>query len=227
VSLGLAVIGVAVVAGALIAVSALESRVAILGLVLALVAAPLVTAGPPAPLPLAVRLVAAILAGYLLWVAVRPVPARTAGSRLGWPAELLLAGTAAVVGWAALDGPGVAAGGPREAGAAALAVGVLALGPLLGRADALQMGIGAALAITATELLRVGVAGAPSPLEELSVAVVVVAAAGAAALLARAAVVANGSLDVTAHRAAAARPAAGVAEPQPQPAPRLASRPRR
>lgn len=220
---GLAVIGVAVVAGAVVAVSARESRVATLGLVLALVSAPLVGSGPPALLPLAARLVAAILAGYLLWVAVRRVPAATDGSRIGWPAESLLAAAAAVIGLAA----GAAArNGPAEAIATALALAVVAAGPLVARGDALQTGLGLALGVTALELLRVGLAGPASALEQLVVAALVVAAAAASALLARAAVAVHGSLDLDARPVGGARRAA-VAPPDTRGTPAVAARPGR
>jgi membrane protease YdiL (CAAX protease family) len=61
----LAGVAIVVIVGAIVAGSARNARTAILGLVVALVAAPLLADPPAAPLGLAARLVAAVLAGYL------------------------------------------------------------------------------------------------------------------------------------------------------------------
>jgi hypothetical protein len=66
---GLAALAVAVVAGGIIAVSSREARVAVLGLILAGVTAPLIGDPLPDPLALASRVIAMVLGGYLLWVA--------------------------------------------------------------------------------------------------------------------------------------------------------------
>lgn len=200
----LAVIGIAVVAGAVVAVSAHEGRASVLGLVLALVAAPLVVAPLPAVLPLAGRLVAAILAGYLVWIALRTAPghARTRGSRLGWPVEALVAAAAAVVGYGV---GGVGAGGVPEATAVGLALAVLAVPPLV-RADGLQIGSGALLLVTAVELLRAGLAGPPSPLEQLVTGGLIAAIGAAMAILVDAAVATGGSLELGDRPPGGARP---------------------
>lgn len=200
----LAVIGIAVVAGAVVAVSAHEGRASVLGLVLALVAAPLVVAPLPDVLPLAGRLVAAILAGYLVWIALRTAPghARTRGSRLGWPVEALVAAAAAVVGYGV---GGVGAGGIPEATAVGLALAVLAVPPLV-RADGLQIGSGALLLVTAVELLRAGLAGPPSPLEQLVTGGLIAAIGAAMAVLVDAAVATGGSLELGERPPGGARP---------------------
>ena len=205
----LAVIGVAVLAGAVVAVAAREGRVTVLGLALALIAAPLVVAPPPAVLPLAGRLVAAILAGYLLWVAVRHAPAhgRTHGSRLGWPVESLIAGAAATVGFG-IGGTGT---GVPEAMAVGLALTAVAIPPLV-RGDALQVGVGAMLLVTAVEVLRVGVAGPPSPLEHVVASGLLVAVAAGVAKLVDAAVATGASLELGERGPGAARPVDGGAE---------------
>ena len=95
----LAGVAIVVIVGAVVAGSARNARTAILGLVVALVAAPLLADPPAAPLGLAARLVAAVLAGYLLWVATRGPAARTGGTLVGWPTEAFLAIAAAVVGY--------------------------------------------------------------------------------------------------------------------------------
>jgi len=95
----LAGVALVVIVGAVVAGSAKNGRTAILGLVVTLVAAPLLADPPAAPLGLAARLVAAVLAGYLLWVATRGPAARTGGTLVGWPTEAFLAIAAAVVGY--------------------------------------------------------------------------------------------------------------------------------
>lgn len=216
----LAVIGVAVLAGAVVAVAAHEGRPAVLGLILALVAAPLVAAPLPAALPLAARLVAAILTGYLLWVAMRAAPAhgRTRGSRLGWPVEALFAAAAAVVGFG-LGGAG--AGGVPEAMSVGLALTALAIPPLV-RGDALQIGVGTALLVTAVEVLRVGVAGPASALEHLVASALLAAIGITTALLVDASIATGASLEVADRRPGGARPAdEGIEPARPWYRPRL------
>ncbi len=65
-------LAVAAVVGGIAAVSAREPRTAVVGLALVAIATPLIVDPFPQPLPLAARLVAAILAGYLLWAALVP-----------------------------------------------------------------------------------------------------------------------------------------------------------
>jgi hypothetical protein len=208
VNAGLAVIGVAVVAGAVVAVSAHEGRAAVLGLVLALIAAPLVVAPLPAALPLAARLVAAILAAYLVWIALRNAPghAPTRASRLGWPVEGLVAAAAAVVGFGV---GGAGAGGVPEAMPVGLALAALAVPPLF-RPDGLQVGLGAMLLVTAVEVLRAGLAGPPSALEQLVTGGLVAAIGAAMAILVDASVATGGSLELGERPHGGARP---VAEP--------------
>jgi hypothetical protein len=216
VNLLLAAAAIVVVAGGVIAVSWRESRPAILGLTLAAVAAPLVADPLPDTLPLAARLVGAILGGFLLWVAVRGQPA-TRGSRLGWPVEGLLAAAAAVAGFGAIGivAPGPAADvlvgaeravvAPREALAAGFATGALAIGPIFAGRDVLRLGTGLVLAVLAAQLVRVGLAGSPSGLEQIVTAGLTVVVAGAAASLAANAVQSGDRLEPS----AAPRPAAG------------------
>lgn len=190
----LAALAVAVVACGVIAVSAREARVAVLGLVLCAVMAPLIGTALPGPLVLAARLVAAILAGYLLWVAVRRQPT-TRGSLLGWPVEALAAAAAAVAGFGAAGFAGPA-GGPREAEAVAFALAYLALAPLVVGRDVLRLGIGLVLVVLAASVGRVALAGSPSELEQLVLSAVTVAVAGAAATIAIQTVRLSAGLDV-------------------------------
>ncbi|MFL5679001.1 MAG: hypothetical protein ACJ77B_00200 [Chloroflexota bacterium] len=191
---GLAALAVAVVAGGVIAVSARESRVAVLGLTLCGITEPLIGDPFPGPLPLAARLVAAILAGYLLWVAVRHQP-MTRGSRLGWPVEALGAAAAGVAGYAAAGFAGPAAG-PAEALAAAFALGYLAIGPVVVGNDTLRLAVGLMLVVLAGSVGRVALGGSPPALEQLVLAGLIVAVAGAAGTIAATAVRRGTGLEV-------------------------------
>jgi hypothetical protein len=208
---GLAVLAVAIVAGGVIAVSAREARVGVLGLTLCTVTAPLMGGSLPEPLPLAARLVAAVLAGYLLWIAVRRQPV-TRGSTLGWPVEALLAAAAGVAGFAASGFAGPA-GGPPEAEATAFALAALAVGPLLVGRDILRLAIGLVLGILAGSVGRVALAGSPAPLEQLVLAALTVAVAGAAGTIARGSIRSGSGLELQVSRKPAAGPGDGGTEP--------------
>lgn len=179
----LAALAVVVVTGGVVAVSAREARAAVLGLTVCAVTAPLLADPPPGPLPLAARLVAAILAGYLLWISVRDRPL-TRGSRLGWPVEALLATAAAVAGLGASGFAGPA-GGPPEAEAAAFALGALAIGPILRSGDVFRLAVGLVLAVLAAGVGRVALAGTPAPLDQLVIAGLTMVLAAAVGTIAR------------------------------------------
>jgi hypothetical protein len=196
---GAAILGLA---GAVTAVSARESRAALLGLTVALAAMPFVAEPLPEIQGLALRVVSAALASYLLWMVVRDHGADVGGSRLGWPAEALLATAAAVVGVsvaiviinATPIVPGAGAGGldgamagvapaaiPTAAGAALL---TLATTPVIVPRVPVRLGLGLILLVQGVTLLRTGLAGTPSALEELAISAAILAiAAGVAALV--------------------------------------------
>ena len=181
-----------VIGAAVVAVSAREARTVILALAIALLVSPVITDPVAAPLGLAARLVGAILGSYLLWIAARDDPAlrlahaTTTGSRIGWPAELLVAAAAAVVGVGA-HGLGAPAGGSEIASAAGFAVAALAVLPVLTGRDLLRIGIGCLLLVDAGLLVRTGLGGTPGALEQLLAAALLVAIAASAAALGRAA----------------------------------------
>ena len=218
-NLWLAVLAVAVVAGGVVAVSSRETRAAVLGLTVSGITAPLLADPLPAPLPLGARLVAAILAGYVLLISIRARPV-TRGSRLGWPVEALLAASAAVAGLGAA-GFGGPAGGPAEAEAAAFALGALAIGPILRGADVFRLAIGLVLAILAASVGHVALAGTPSALDEIVVGGLTIVLAAAVATIAHAQARTDPSVTTTAfrvplaalagrHLTASSTPAAGV-----------------
>jgi len=109
----------AVLAGAVVAVSAREARASLLGLLVVLLASSLLTDPLPGPLPLAARIAAALLAARLISISIRGLDRPTAGSRLGWPVEALAALAAGVVGFGT-HGLGATPLGPALASAAFL-----------------------------------------------------------------------------------------------------------
>lgn len=176
----LAGVALAVVLGAIVATSARNARAAVLGLVLALVGASFVADPLPDSLGLGARLIGAVLAGYLLWVASRGGDARTGGSRLGWPAEFLVAGAAAAAGYGSHVSSGLG-DGPAVAQAAGFALAAMAVGPIVNGRDALRTGIGLLLFLAGAILVRSALAGNPAALEQLVIAGLVAVLGGAVA----------------------------------------------
>ena len=176
-------VALAVIAGAVVAGSARNGRTAILGLVVTMVGAPLLADPPAAPLGLAARLVAAVLAGYLLWVATRGHGVRTGGTLVGWPTEAFLATAAAIVGYAS-HGLGAPGGGPPLAAAAGFALAALAILPVLNGRDILRIGVGLMLLLTGALLVRTSLGGTPTELEDILSAGLVATLGGAVAILA-------------------------------------------
>ena len=179
----LAGVALAVVVGAVVAVSARNARAAILGLVVSLVFGPLVADPTGQPLGLAARLVGSILAGYLLWIATRGTGIRTGGSRLGWPTEVLVAAAGAVVGYGS-HGLGAPAVGPALAQAAGFAVAALSIAPIANGRDVVRVGTGLILLTSGAILVRTALGGTPEPLEQVMIAGLIAALGGAVAVLA-------------------------------------------
>lgn len=185
----LAMVALAVVGGAVAVVAARDTRTVVLALAVTLVASPLLADPLATPLGLAARLVGAILATYLLWVVARErggvgmLPSPTGGSRIGWPAEILVAAGAGVVGFAA-HGLGAPAGGPPLVSAAGFAVAALAVVPVVSGRDVIRVGTGLLLLIDAALLVRSALGGTPGDLEQLITAAMLIVLAGAVAALA-------------------------------------------
>jgi hypothetical protein len=185
----LAVVALAVIGGAVVVVAARDTRTVLLALAVTLVASPLLADPLASPLGLAARLVGAILATYLLWVVARDRvrggahSTPTGGSRIGWPAEILIAAGAAVVGFAA-HGLGATAGGPPLASAAGFAVAALAVVPVASGRDVIRVGTGLLILIDAGLLVRGALGGTAGELEELITAATLIVVAGAVAALA-------------------------------------------
>ena len=178
----LAGVALAVVVGAVVAGSARNARTAIFGLVITMVGVPVLADPLPEPLALAARLVAALLAGYLLWVAARGHRVRTGGSLVGWPTDAFLAMGAAVVGYGS-HGLGAPAAGPELAAAAGLALAALAVLPVVTGRDILRVGLGLMLLLSGALLIRTSLGGTPDPLEQLVTAGLVATLGGAVAIL--------------------------------------------
>ena len=189
----LATVALVVVAGTVVAVAFRDPRVAILGLAVVLIGSPVLTDPLPAVLGLAGRIVGAILAAYLLWIAVRDrnrirgSTIVTGGSRIGWPAETLMAASAFVVGLAA-HGLGAPALGSPLSSAAGFAVAVLAVSATITGSDVIRVGIGSLLLLDGALLVRAGLGGTPDQLEQLITTGVLIVVAASVASLVRAAV---------------------------------------
>jgi hypothetical protein len=176
-------------------VTARDARTTLLGLLVVLLGAGLIADPLPGPLPIAARIVAAIIACRLLAAAVRGDGVVTNGSRLGWPTEVLAAIAAGIVGLGT-HGLGAAPGGPAEAQAAGFAVGAIAVAPIVSGRDVLRLGIGALLLLVGASLVRVGLAGTPSDLEQLVVSGLVIGLGGAVAVIVAGSRAAVGGLEI-------------------------------
>lgn len=213
---------VTVVAGAIVAVSSRDARVAILGLGLTLIGAPLLADPVPDPLSLAARVVAAVLTLELLWITVRATTSASRGSLVGWPVEALAAAAAFAVG------AGVGSGLPIEAtalGAAgtgstpvivggAFSLVALAVTPLVHGRDVLRLGLAAILLLTGGTTLSSGLAGPPGSLGQLVIAGLTVALGAAVGALCTNAFAARGDLEAGGRRAGAGgRPGPRQARP--------------
>ena len=194
-NVALAGLACVVVAGAVVAVSARETRAALLGLLVSLLAASLLADPLPGPLPIAARLASAFLGCRLIAVSIRNLEEPTSGSRLGWPVDILAAVAAAVIGFGThgLGAPGL---GPAEAQAAGFALGVLAASPIVSSRDVFRLGVGAILLLLGGLLVRVGIGGTPSELEQLVTSGLVVGLGGAIGFVILGARAAVGSLVV-------------------------------
>ncbi len=201
----LAAAAFALVIGAVMAVSAREGRVAVLGLVIALVATPLVADPLPSVPALAIRLTAAILAAYLVRSALHGGPTVTLGSHLGWPVHVVQAATAAVIGYgiATAGTFAVAPSGPPDGAlptvvplglAAAAAVLVLAFEPIALARDGLRLGIGLLLALSAVSVAASAVLGQADALAQIVVAASTATIAAGTAVVCIGATAASGDL---------------------------------
>jgi hypothetical protein len=177
VSVLLVAVALVAIGGALVAVTARDARLALGGLVIALAATPFLADPLPELAPLAARIVAALLGGYLLFIVLRETTVLTRGSLIGLPAEAFAAAAAFIIG-VGTSGLGSTALGPAEAQGAGFALAIL---------------------VTGAELVRAGLAGTPSALEQLMAAGLTVGLLGSVAVLCANAVTATGRLTLDAE----------------------------
>ena len=186
----LAAVAIVTIGGAILAVTARDVRATLLGLLLVLLGAPLVADPWPGPIAILIRIAASLLAIRLISIGLRG-DAATSGSRIGWPAELLFAAAAAVVGFGS-HGLGAVGLGPAAAQGAGFAPVVLAAAPLFTGRDALRVAVGAVLVLVAASLIRAGLDRARTDAEQLVEALLTVALGGAVAVIVSAARAAGG-----------------------------------
>ena len=195
-----------VAAGAVAAVAAATPRIAVLGLLLALVGSAYVADPLPGPLALGARLAGTTLGLYLVWIALRRAPATVPAALVGWPGAAAIAVAAFLAGWlgagtlgttlgaGSADGPGLGsigtalvAGSPvaRAALSAAVAVAAVAIPQVLLARDTLRLGVGLLLLLTAASLTTNALVGRPDDVAALGVGLLAAfAGAGVAAVIA-------------------------------------------
>ncbi len=173
--------GVAI-AGAVLAVLATDTRLTTGATWAALLAAAFIADPLPQTLGLAARVLAAGLAGYLLWTSMRQAAPLLGPLRLAGRGEAAFVLAAAAVGILA-DGVTSEALGPTAALAAGAALLVAGLDLLVFGDDGLRLGSGALLALTGASLVLVELGGTPGSGLEAGLAVATVAVAGAGAWL--------------------------------------------
>ena len=212
----LVILAVIVTAAAVVATSAREPRLAALGMVVTIVGAAYVTEPLPGIVALAARLAGSVLAGYLVWVALRGAPPPTVGWQVGWPGAAAVAIAAFAIGWLASgtiatavaqasgSGPSVGAAAALEAGSpvpraafgAALALFALAAAPVLVGRDVLRLGLGLLILLAAAGLLRnVMSVGTDGPVELALAVLTALIGAAVAAVVGRSLAV-HGDLDL-------------------------------
>lgn len=197
----LVVAAILAVGGALVAVTGRDVRVALGGLVVSLAAAPFLANPLPAAPELVVRVAAVLFAGEALHIILRDTSVSTRGTLAGLPAEGLAAAAAFVIGYGT-SGLGSLPLGPAEAQAAGFAMAVIAVGPIVRGSDVFRLGVALAILITGAELIRVGLSGTPSPLEQLATASLTIGLLGTVGVLCSRTVQATGHLtldDESAH----------------------------
>jgi len=179
--IGLAMVGALVaIGGSLAAVVARDSRLVALGLLTAMVAAPIASSPEPGYLTLVFRFLGAVLAAYLLWTATRSRSIDSEGTGVGVIAELAVAAAAFCVGWFAIPVKPLA--GPLAAQAAGFALVGLAIVPLTSR-NVLRAGTAVVILGLGLNFLLVAWIGPASSLQQIVTTALLVGVAGATSLL--------------------------------------------
>jgi hypothetical protein len=172
--------GLVVVAAAAVAVTLTDGRAVAAGLLVALAVSPFATEPLPGPLEIAARLVAALLAAYVLWIVMKGGGVNSEGSAIGVAAELAVAAAAYTAGW------WVEPVRPLQAPVAEQATGfalvALAILPLAG-SNVLRAGIGVMLiALGASLVMQTWLGPAPA-LAQLALTALLLAIPAALSLL--------------------------------------------
>ncbi len=184
--------------GATAVVRTTDARLATLGTTLCLLVAPLVADPLPGAQVLAVRVTAALLAGFLLLLPVRRAAPLLGSLRLGGTGEAAFVGGAFLVGLLAGSVTSEAQG-PVAALAAGLALLVAGVVLLASVEDGVRLGDGALLALTGAALLGTALAGTPNAPSQAALALATVAVGASAAWLSLAAIGVRGELRVEAR----------------------------
>lgn len=179
ISLALAAAAAAAI-GALVAVAARDRRIVAIGLLVAMVSAPLASSPEPQPLAIALRILGAVLAAYLLWAAASARSTGSEGSGIGIAAEIAVAAAAFVVGWFVT--PVAPLPGPVAAQAAGMAFVALAITPLTGR-NVMRAGIGLTVLVLGISLLLQAWVGPASTLGQIVLVALLIGTVGATSLL--------------------------------------------
>jgi hypothetical protein len=168
------------VCGALLAISGRDSRIVVGGLLVAMIAVPLAASPEPSTLTIGFRVIGALLASYLMWMAARTQSITSEGSGIGIAAEALIATAAFAVGWFAAPVQPLA--GPPAAQAAGFSLAALAVVPLAGR-NVIRLGTAAAILVLSLSLLLSAWIGPMPALEQMVLMVLLVGIVGATSLL--------------------------------------------
>lgn len=210
-------VAVLVVVGGVAAVAASTPRLAVLGLLLAIVGSAYVSDPVPGVVALGLRLAGSTLGLYLVWIALRRAPRFLPASSAGWLGSAAIAGVAFAAGFlvadrlgtalggGALDGPGIGGVGaalmagslvPRAAMGAAFALAALATPAVVLGRDTLRIGIGLLLLLASTSLVGNALVGQPDAVRDLAMAVLTAASGAAIAALITASIRRGGELTV-------------------------------
>lgn len=166
--------------GALAAIAARDRRFVALGLLVAMVSAPLASSPEPQTLVIALRILGALLAAYMLWAAAGARSISSEGSGVGAVAEVAAMAAAFVVGWFAT--PVRPMLGPIAAQAAGISLVALAVVPLTGR-NVMRVGTAIALLVLGISLLLQAWVGPLSSLQQIVLMALLVGIVGATSLL--------------------------------------------
>jgi hypothetical protein len=145
-----------------------------------MVAAPLAASPEPSALTIAFRVIGALLAVYILWMAARTQSIASDGSGIGIAPEALIAGAAFAVGW--FVAPVKPLAGPVAAQAAGFSLAALAVVPLAGR-NVMRAGAAAAILMLSFSLLFIAWIGTMPALGQMVFMILLVGILGATNLL--------------------------------------------